>query len=40
MDKNGIGYEDARDLMKAKRKLVKLELRHQVMLDQWRSGKW
>ncbi len=40
MDSQGLTFVQARDMMKAKRKLVKLELRHQVMLQQWQAGKW
>lgn len=37
MDTRGMSYEQARDLMKTKRKLVKLEDRHQAMLAHWQS---
>jgi len=39
MDVHGLTFEQARDQMKAKRKLVKLEPRHQAVLDQWKCGR-
>lgn len=38
MDAHEMRYEEARDLMKAKRKLVKLEERHQRVLAEWQAG--
>ena len=38
MDTREMSYEQARDLMKAKRKLVKLEERHQRVLAEWFAG--
>lgn len=39
MDIHGLTFEQARDLMKAKRKLVKLEERHQRALAEWLSNR-
>ncbi len=39
MDTQGVTFEQARDVMKAKRKLVKLEERHQRVLVEWQAVK-
>lgn len=39
MDAHGLSFEEARDLMRAKRRLTKLEGRHARQIEAWRAGR-